>query len=99
VLLDCNLFRLDAFSACGSPQICYPAHMMQRESKMDDNTAKLRTLRLAKEQAEKRSLQARRVAREQTRSAMLDKLGERARRANETGQADPLLDRIFDIKS
>jgi hypothetical protein len=73
--------------------------MMQRESKMDDNTAKLRTLRLAKEQAEKRSLQARRVAREQARSAMLDELGKRARRANESGQADPLLDRIFGIKS
>jgi hypothetical protein len=37
--------------------------MMQRESKMDDKTAKLRALRLAKEQAEKRSLQARKAVR------------------------------------
>jgi hypothetical protein len=38
-------FLLDAFSACASAQICYPAHMMQRESKMPkDFVAELKRL-------------------------------------------------------
>jgi hypothetical protein len=67
--------------------------------KMDDKTAKLRALRLAKEQAEKRSLQARKAAREAAQLAMFDELGRRARQSLKTGQADPLLDRLFGIKS
>jgi len=63
-----------------------------------EKTKKLRALRLAKEADEKAIRARRQAAREAAALLLIEDLTRRARRSNQTGVIDPILDRLVGIQ-